>query len=101
MVIALLAVLKAGGAYLPVDAGYPEERIRYMLTDAETMLVITEERLSKALGSHAGVELLCLEHEREELAAQPTSNPTRNLHPENLAYAIYTSGSTGKPKARR
>jgi amino acid adenylation domain-containing protein len=98
MVITLLAVLKAGGAYLPVDAGYPQERIRYMFADAETRLVITEERLLQMLGSYSGVELICVEHIREELAGQPTSNPIRNLHPENLAYVIYTSGSTGKPK---
>ena len=77
MAIALLAVVKAGAAYVPLDPSYPEARLDYMLADADVSAVLTDI----SVGSQ-----------------QPTANPQRTLSPSNSAYVIYTSGSTGRPK---
>ncbi|MEU7508366.1 amino acid adenylation domain-containing protein, partial [Streptomyces lavendulae] len=88
MVVALLAVLKAGGAYLPVDPGYPDDRVRHMLDDAAPKLVINGAFMSSE-GAAPG------------LLRYPDHNPDLRgaLLPGHLAYLIYTSGSTGRPKA--
>ncbi|MHB0772407.1 amino acid adenylation domain-containing protein [Bradyrhizobium sp. 5.13L] len=100
MIIALIAVLKAGGAYLPLDPDYPAERLAYMLRDSGAALVLTQDALLEPLAPalrETGVEALCID---EPLA--PTRDDSGNLHvevhPDSLAYVIYTSGSTGKPK---
>ena len=100
MIIALLAVLKVGGAYLPLDPGYPAERLAYMLRDSGAALVLTQDALLEPLAPvlrETGVEALCID---EPLA--PTRDNSGNLHvevhPDSLAYVIYTSGSTGTPK---
>ncbi|HEX3782003.1 MAG TPA: non-ribosomal peptide synthase/polyketide synthase [Pseudonocardiaceae bacterium] len=103
-VVAVLAVVKAGAAYLPIDPEYPSTRISFMLADAAPALVIastsTENRLRET-----GAELLVLDGEaiREQALSQPDTDPTDAdrigpLAPANTAYVIYTSGSTGKPK---
>jgi amino acid adenylation domain-containing protein len=93
---AALAVLKAGGAYLPLDPAYPADRIGYMLDDAVPALVVTRAGLAGRLP--AGLPVLVLDEAAAELSAQPADNPVRRLDPDNLAYVIYTSGSTGRPK---
>lgn len=100
MVTALLAILKADGAYVPVDAGYPIERVEYMLRDAAPKIVITTQRLRHLVASCAA-NVIAIDADREEIAAQPDVNPTREPPQHGvrqLAYAIYTSGSTGRPK---
>ncbi|WP_185893246.1 non-ribosomal peptide synthetase, partial [Streptomyces sp. WAC08241] len=104
MVTALLAVMKAGGAYLPIDTKYPADRIAYMLQDAEPALVLTAGGVD-ACTLGAGVERLVLDapETREELASYAASAVTdaERLCPVSLAhpaYVIYTSGSTGRPK---
>lgn len=100
MVIALLAALKAGGAYLPLDPRYPTERLQYMLEDAAPKVVLTQRSLRESLSAlHAGVIELS-PHLMEVIG-----NRDRNLAAEelgltasNLLYVIYTSGSTGRPK---
>jgi amino acid adenylation domain-containing protein len=82
-VIAILAVLKAGGAYLPLDPSYPRERLSRMLADAGVQIVITEEYL---------------ERNADEIETQNNADFKTTIDSENLAYVIYTSGSTGKPK---
>lgn len=87
-IVAVLAVLKAGGAYLPIDPAYPDDRIEYLVDDAKPRLLLGAAELAAA--EEAATEL-------------PTTAPTdaerlRPLRPSNLAYVIYTSGSTGKPK---
>ncbi len=99
MIVAMMAVLKAGAAYLPLDADYPTERLRSMLNDSSPALVITTSALSTRLPEDARV--VCLD--RIAWGGETSDNPTdqtRNqpLRPDHPAYVIYTSGSTGKPK---
>lgn len=82
LIISILAVLKTGAAYVPVDMEYPHDRIDYMLFDSKCKLRIDEQELSKFRSS-------------KEYTKQ---NPVRKISPQNLAYVIYTSGSTGRPK---
>ncbi|SDZ41128.1 nonribosomal peptide synthetase DhbF [Evansella caseinilytica] len=105
MIAAVLAVLKAGGTYLPLDAAYPEERILYMLEDARPTYIITDCDAAAQLPHFPGAELLILDEERtlKRLAVKAETNPTNQLRIQPLsaahaAYIIYTSGSTGKPK---
>ncbi|MGH3753752.1 MAG: amino acid adenylation domain-containing protein, partial [Pseudonocardiaceae bacterium] len=102
LVVALLAVLKAGGAYLPVDPGYPGERIRFMLEDAHPVCLLTTTTTTPA----SGVPVIVLDHQDtlDALRAYPATDPrdtdrTQPLSPQHPAYLIYTSGSTGTPKA--
>ncbi|APF18136.1 amino acid adenylation domain protein [Caldithrix abyssi DSM 13497] len=97
MVIGLLAILKAGGVYLPVDPAYPPERIAYIVQDARPPLLLTQEKL-KPLFEAYDVQILTFEALEKELAGQPSENPPIINEAENLAYMIYTSGSTGQPK---
>jgi amino acid adenylation domain-containing protein/thioester reductase-like protein/non-ribosomal peptide synthase protein (TIGR01720 family) len=110
MVIGLLGILKAGGAYVPIDPAYPGERIRYILDDADTKLLLTCSELVVRFHSmpagEAGreetlsidVQILCLDKDWSTIALCPDSNPAPRSHPLDLAYLIYTSGSTGQPK---
>jgi amino acid adenylation domain-containing protein len=91
LVVALLAVLRAGGAYLPLDPSYPPERLAWMLADAGAETVLIEERWREHVPASRGVTL-------SELSALPPASGPEPL-PESLAYLIYTSGSTGRPKA--
>ncbi|HKR12800.1 MAG TPA: amino acid adenylation domain-containing protein [Pyrinomonadaceae bacterium] len=95
MVIAVLGVLKAGGAYLPMDPGNPPARTEQILRDADVGLLLTLERLLPQLSSVPDIEILCLDHVNDHCAYDPLS-PLAT--PRNLAYIIYTSGSTGQPK---
>ena len=79
MIVALLATLKAGGAYLPLDPSYPRERVSFMIEDAGVKVLLTQTEL------------------REPLPAAD-HNPATRISADNLAYVIYTSGSTGTPK---
>ena len=102
MVVALLAVLKAGAAYVPLDPDYPEERLQYMVKDSEPVIVITQRDtadLVRRVGN--GTRVVELDGEAERCEGEAETNPERAsvaLTPEHLAYVIYTSGSTGVPK---
>nr|QEO74053.1 condensation domain-containing protein [uncultured bacterium] len=99
MVVALLAVLKAGGAYLPLDPAYPAERLRFMLEDAAAPVLLTQQRLRERLPAHtAQVVYVDAEETVTELSRHGTLSPHSGVRPANLAYLIYTSGSTGTPK---
>lgn len=92
MIIGILAALKAGAAYLPVDPDFPEERIRYMLSDSEAeVLLCCKENRSLFAGE-------VIDLEREEVYSEDTSNLQEKGMTGDLAYVIYTSGTTGKPK---
>ncbi len=94
-VIAALAVMKAGGAYLPIDPAYPDERIAYMLEDSGALALLTQKSLRDKAQGYDG-KILALEE--EENYADGTFAPAPSVSSRNLAYVIYTSGSTGKPK---
>jgi len=100
MVIALLAVLKAGAAYLPLDPQYPRERLRFMLEDAGARLLLTSARhraMVDELTSHT-LPRIVVDSSTEVFDAEPAHNPASRVDFNNLAYIIYTSGSTGRPK---
>src|SRR5690606_20924518 len=97
MIIGILGVLKAGGAYLPLDPTFPPERLAFMLEDAGVDLVLTQSGLADRLPAHPA-ERLYLDADWPEIARQSTENPQSGAAPGNLAYVIYTSGSTGRPK---
>ena len=97
MVVGLLGVLKAGGAYLPLDPAYPRQRLEYMLADAQVGLVLTQGRLVDQLPVHWG-QTIALDDDWPTIAAESAENPEAITSAENLAYVMYTSGSTGQPK---
>ncbi|MDO7899400.1 non-ribosomal peptide synthase/polyketide synthase [Pseudomonas citrulli] len=98
MVIGLLAILKAGAAYVPLDPEYPRERLGYMIQDSGIGWLLTQAHLLDDLPLPQGLPSLCLTPAGEAFAAYPSANPQVLGHPDNLAYVIYTSGSTGQPK---
>jgi amino acid adenylation domain-containing protein len=93
--IAVFGILQAGAAFLPLDPELPNERLAYMLTNADVHCVVTQPLLSKSLPA-LNVPVLLLENPAELPSLPPV--PVMNSHPAQLAYLIYTSGSTGKPK---
>ncbi len=97
LIISILAVLKAGGAYLPMDPVYPSERLAFMLQDAQVPIVITKEKLLENLPA-CDAEMLCVDRDATLIEDELQTNPESGVKPENLIYCIYTSGSTGKPK---
>src|SRR5262245_23319453 len=97
MIVGLLGVMKAGGAYLPLDPSYPPERLAFMLEDAGAGVALAERRLKEPLQSFAG-RLLCLDEEWERVEQESEHEAISEVGAENLAYVIYTSGSTGRPK---
>ncbi len=97
MIVALLAVLKAGGAYLPLDPLYPQERLAFMLDDASASVLLTQSSLLERVPPH-DAQVLLLDTGAEMFAAGSANNPRSGIEAENLAYVIYTSGSTGRPK---
>ncbi|MBD0259135.1 MAG: AMP-binding protein, partial [Cytophagales bacterium] len=96
MMIAVLGVLKAGGAYLPIDPAYPRERKQYLLSDAGVGLLLTDSECLYELAGYAG-DLFALDLQLPCLDESP-ENPDNCNVPADLAYVIYTSGSTGQPK---
>ncbi len=96
-VVSLLAVLKAGGVYLPLDPAYPKQRIEFMLHDANASVLLTEKRQIQKLPDNSA-RVICLDSDAESIRRESAENPTSSVEPENLAYIIYTSGSTGQPK---
>ncbi|CAO3403334.1 non-ribosomal peptide synthase/polyketide synthase [Azospirillum palustre] len=104
LVVGLLAVMKAGGAYLPLDPELPPARLAAMAADGGIALLLTQSHLAGRLGGEAlpeAVRLLLLDAENtdaEDTGGLPDTPPAAGLRPENLAYLIYTSGSTGTPK---
>lgn len=97
MIVGILGILKAGGAYVPLDPSYPLERLALMLEDAQTSILLTQEKLLDVLPAHWG-QVICLDTDWESIAAGNDADPISETAPENLAYVMYTSGSTGKPR---
>ncbi|MHB9148389.1 MAG: amino acid adenylation domain-containing protein, partial [Candidatus Amoebophilus sp.] len=106
MLIAILAVLKSGGAYVPMDPSYPDDRIAYLLADTNAKVVLASEvyqarleKLSQAIGKEEiGIVAIDSKEIQDELLVQPTANLKPATTSTSLAYVIYTSGTTGHPK---
>jgi len=96
--IALLAVLKAGGAYLPLDPAAPPGRLRFILADAGARILVARAGLAGSLGMADPPRVVCPFAEAGRIAAEDDADPGYPLAPEDLAYVVYTSGSTGRPK---
>jgi amino acid adenylation domain-containing protein len=97
MVVGLLAALKAGAAYVPLDPTYPIDRLEYMARDAGVKLMVTQERFLTVIGA-CGAAPVCVDREARQIAAETEGDPSVSASPDNLVYVLYTSGSTGKPK---
>jgi amino acid adenylation domain-containing protein len=97
MVVAALGVLKSGGAYVPMDPAYPQERLAVMLNDAQPPVLLTRRRLAQRLPKGPW-RIIYVDAEEHEIADQSEKSPESAVGGENLAYVIYTSGSTGRPK---
>ncbi len=98
LIVSLLAVLKSGAAYVPLDPKYPNERLAYMLADSRVDLLLSETGLLADLPLPQGLIRVDFSASGAELAAYPRANPPSHVGAADLAYVIYTSGSTGQPK---
>ena len=99
MITALLAILKAGGVYVPLDANYPRERLRFMVEDTRTPVLLTERGLSDRLSSlREGTRLVLMDEEEPVISLESDERPDIRANAADLAYVMYTSGSTGRPK---
>lgn len=96
-IIAFLAVLKAGGAYLPLDTSYPKERLEYMLHDSNTFLVITQRDLKSNIADFVA-NTFVVEDDWSQILHEQSEELQKNYDGKHLAYIIYTSGYTGDPK---
>ncbi len=96
MVVGILAVLKAGGACLPLDPSYPADRLEFMLSETQAPVVLTHSRLRTRVPAQNS-RVICV----DEIQSGKESSFTTGVGPENIAYYIYTSGSTGRPKGVR
>ncbi|MEG4292485.1 amino acid adenylation domain-containing protein [Microcoleus sp. C2C3] len=97
MVIGLLAILKAGAAYVPLDTDYPQERLAFIIEDTQISVLLTTQKLTDAIPKHQA-RVVCFDTDADAIALFSQQNPIAEVTPDNLAYVIYTSGSTGKPK---
>ena len=99
MIVGILAILKAGGGYVPLDPMYPKERIAFILHDTRVPVLLTLSTLENELPEHAA-ETICIDDFLSSTKAGPGDNTTLagKAGPHNIAYVIYTSGSTGQPK---
>lgn len=97
MVVALIAVLKAGGAFIPLDPGDPRTRQAFIVDDARASVLLTLSELQPTLSDH-GAKVVCLDSDWSEISRETVGNPSSQVGGEDVAYVIYTSGSTGQPK---
>jgi amino acid adenylation domain-containing protein len=97
MIVGLLGIQKSGAAYVPLDPGYPADRLRFMLEDAAVTLLLSQQSLRASMPAH-NAEVVCLDSNWAEIAHESNLNPQTNVQPEDLMYVIFTSGSTGRPK---
>ncbi|WP_420226763.1 amino acid adenylation domain-containing protein [Pigmentiphaga litoralis] len=96
LIVAVLAVLKAGGTYVPLDPDYPSDRLEHIMTDSQLAMLLTEEKVIRRLPALNQVQVVLIDGlAKASLSLRP---PAISVRGENLAYIIYTSGSTGRPK---
>jgi amino acid adenylation domain-containing protein len=100
MVVGLLGILKAGGAFVPLDANYPTERLAFMAADTKTPVMLVQAAVAQKMDSKSwsSATIVPLDGKTSEIDRQSRENPANLTTAENLAYVMYTSGSTGQPK---
>jgi D-alanine--poly(phosphoribitol) ligase subunit 1 len=98
MMVGLMAILKSGGAYLPISPDYPPKRINHLLIDSSTKILLTQGKFVDKIKANLEVQIEIINLESEENYRESPVNLPHINGPQNLAYVIYTSGSTGKPK---
>ncbi|WP_019503651.1 non-ribosomal peptide synthetase [Pleurocapsa sp. PCC 7319] len=96
-IVGILGIIKAGAAYVPLDPSYPQERLSFILKDAQISILVTQKNLIAKLPAHS-CHLVCLDEDWTEIERELPENVSTGILSDNLAYIIYTSGSTGKPK---
>jgi len=97
MVVGLLAILKTGAAYLPLDPIYPSERLAFMLKDSEASILLTQESLAASIAGLQG-QIVQIDGDGQRISRENAENLAASVGPEARMYSIYTSGSTGLPK---
>ena len=97
MIIGLLAIIKAGGCYVPLAPDSPKTRLAHQLKETSAPVILTQSKLLQQLPEFGG-EFVCFDRDRLRIGEEPTTNPERRALPEDTVYVIYTSGSTGIPK---
>ena len=97
LLVAILGIVKSGGAYLPMDVAYPADRVAFMVEDGGARIVLSSRDASRGLDLPTS-RLVLMDADRDEIATHPSTNLSVVVTPDSLAYVIYTSGSTGKPK---
>ncbi len=100
-VVAILATLKAGAAYVPLDPSFPDQRLKHIIQEADVALIVTEQSSASRVAECFADESLIYEEEQTALAAQSTERLLRaetGVAPDDLCYVLYTSGTTGRPK---
>lgn len=98
LIVAILATLKAGAAYVPIDPSYPQQRLAAMMDELDLALLLTRQALLEALPPHRAGDF-CLDRDWHAVAARSSAPPDVAVSPDDLAYVIFTSGSTGRAKA--
>jgi amino acid adenylation domain-containing protein len=98
MVCAVLAIMKAGGGYVPINPAHPHGRIEHQLAEAGVRVLVTEAALLEHLPTSAAATVVCVDRDAREIAMRPSEDPPARSQPQDLAYVIYTSGSTGLAK---
>lgn len=97
MILGILAVLKAGGTYIPIDPDYPQDRINYIVDDSALRFMLCQTKYKSSF-TDQNVNLIVLDEAQGDIEKENTESPETNLQPDHSAYVIYTSGSTGNPK---
>jgi amino acid adenylation domain-containing protein len=96
-IITLLAIMKTGACYVPIDTAYPKQRIDFMLKDSGARVLVTQDRVRARLPEYGG-QTVFIDRDRSSILVESRTNPAVALDCRSPAYAIYTSGSTGSPK---
>lgn len=97
MIIGILAIIKCGACYLPINMGYPEDRVNYMLNDSNCKLLLTSD-ISNNININTNINIIKIDLSNNSIYKSSSKNLNIKITPEDLIYIIYTSGSTGKPK---
>src|ERR1700761_6371333 len=98
MVIGIWGIIKTGAAYVPIDAEFPEDRIKYMIEDTGAKLVVFDSLTTRFLAAAEGKEIVLADDDWKVAENSPATDPKAKVGRDNVVYIIYTSGSTGKPK---